>query len=175
MHDDIGSMFYCFNSLLQEFIYAYHGRFITNTIAAFIGVQLPLALNIHPIEWLHSGAILFKSFFIFIICVLLSSNLFIFRKDRGNLSFFEYFYIITSTLLFYFLYQNAFLKTYQSVLYMSFYGFTFPFIVYFIFWNFLISQYVYDYNKSNKSIFILCILSFLIGYSSEFFSFSTFA
>ena len=175
MHDDIWVMFYSFKSLSNEFIQAYHGRFITNTIAAFIGVQLPLTLNIHPIEWMHSGAILFKSFFIFIICFLLSSNVFIFRKERGKLSLFEYFYIITSTLLFYFLYQTAFLKSYQSVLYMSFYGFTFPFIVYFIFWNFLIRQYVYDYNKFNKSIFILSILSFLIGYSSEFFSFSTFA
>lgn len=164
MHDDIYVMFYSFNSLLHEFMYAYHGRFITNTIAAFIGVQLPLALNIHPIEWMHSGAILFKSFFIFIICFLLSSNVFIFRKDNVKLSALEYFYIIISTLLFYFLYQNAFLKTYQSSMYMSFYGFTFPFIVYFIFWNFLIRQDLYDYKKSNKSIFILSILSFLIGY-----------
>lgn len=175
MHDDIWVMFYSFKSLSNEFIQAYHGRFITNTIAAFIGVQLPLTLNIHPIEWMHSGAILFKSFFIFIICFLLSSNVFIFRKDNVKLSALEYFYIIISTLLFYFLYQNAFLKTYQSSMYMSFYGFTFPFIVYFIFWNFLIRQDLYDYKKSNKSIFILCILSFLIGYSSEFFSFSTFA
>lgn len=175
-HDDISIMFnYSTDFINTYFIHAYHGRFITNTIATFIGVILPLNLDIHPNEWMHGFGTIIKSIWIFIICYLLSSTLFLFIKKKNIL------YDLCTCLfilIFYFLYQNTFNNTFEAVLYMSFYGFTFPFIIYFIFWKNFIKHFCNKDSESNiskKKIIYLSILSFLVGYSSEFFSFSTFA
>lgn len=172
-HDDLHVMFKSTNFFKEYFVNAYHGRFITNTIATLLGSFLPFFLDIHPISWLQTFGAGIKAFFIFIICYLLSSSLFIFdRKNNG----YKRLLLCIFTLLFYFLYQIRFKCLYESMLYMSFYGFTFPFILYFFFWKTFI-KYFCDDNvivKNYKHIFFFCILSFLLGCSSEFFSFSSF-
>jgi hypothetical protein len=60
-----------------------------------------------------------------------------------------------------------------DMLYTAFYGFQFPFIIYFFFWKSFI-KYFCDEKDNNKQIITFCLISFLIGFSSEFFSFTTF-
>ena len=175
-HDDIDVLFrFTDNFFYNCFINAYHGRFITNTVATLIGAVLPLHFDVHPVYWIQTFGAGIKAIFIFIICYLLSSSLFIFDKNNNK---YKNFIIFIFTLFFYFLYQKAFRNSYESMLYMSFYGFVFPFIIYFFFWKGFIKYFCGDDNKiinwNYKKILFFCVVPFLLGCSSEFFSFSSF-
>lgn len=175
-HDDLSVMFkFTENFFENYFVNAYHGRTITNILATLIGSVLPLSLDIHPNCWIQTFGAGIKAIFIFIICHLLSSSLFVFDK---NINKYKNFLIPVLTLLFYFLYQNKFNGHFQSVLYMSFYGFTFPFIIFFFFWKKFIKYFCYDndetfVDRNCKRIIFFSMVSFLTGYSSEFFSCTT--
>lgn len=176
IHDDVFVLFDDFKGFFNDFIYAYHGRFLTNTLAHIIAVSIPLKFNIHPIEWMQSGAVFVKSIFIFCICFLIPSTCVILQNKTEKVSLKNYILIPIFTLLLYFFYQNAFISNYASFLYMSFYGFTLPFIPFFIFWQIMLKTYLSDeFNFSKNKLYLTALLAFVVGYSSEFFSFSTFA
>lgn len=79
--DDYIVMFNYYKGFLKEyFINAYHGRFLTNTIAVLLNVILPLKLNIHPVEWMKTFGSFFKSTFIFLIFFQLSSSIFVYSQ-----------------------------------------------------------------------------------------------
>lgn len=172
-NDDLEVLFQSYRGIWTNFTEAYHGRFLLNLFVTFLGVKIPLLFGIHPCEWIKTGACIVKSVLIFIICFQISSNLFVFSNSK-NKSFVNIFYTIISVLLLYFLYQNTFKGTYESVMYTALYGFTFPFVLYFLFWGNIFKDYTENSLPNDKKRLIyLSVLSFFVGYSSEFFAFST--
>ena len=176
-HDDLSVMFKFTENFFENYVVnAYHGRFITNIFATLTCSVLPLSLDLHPNYWMQTFGAGIKAIFIFIICHLLSTSLFLFDKTVNK---YKKFLIPVFILLFYFLYQDRFNGHFQSFLYMSFYGFTFPFIIFFFFWKKFIKYFCCDndevfVDRNYKRIIFFCLLSFLVGCSSEFFWFSSF-
>ena len=153
----------------------YHGRIITTLLAVAVGVISPLYFDIHPIEWMKTVGVCIKSIFIFISCYLVALSLFLFSKQTHKKI--KNFYIVIFTTLLYFLYQQNTIDI-RETMYLSYYGFILPFIVYFIFWRKFIKDFCnknLELSLSLKDKFFFASLAFIIGCSAEFFYFSTFA
>ncbi len=137
------------------FFDVYHGRYISNFLTKLIGYIIPSIFNIHPNVWIETGGALIKGIFYFLFVYLLAGIAFLNRK-KG------FIYVLIATLLYIFI-QLIMLDKYQDVLYTSFYGFTFPFIIFFAFWK----KFIIINKNNQRADYILYILAFLLGISTE--------
>ena len=147
----------------QYFVNVYHGRYVGNFLTKFVGSIIPELFNIHINVWIQTGGAIIKGIFLSIICFMLSNFFFIFRKKNilyPIIAFFVYLF-----------YQYNFLGTYQDTLYASFFGFTFPFIFFYLYWQNAIKLTIIE-GKVNRKVFYF--LAFLLGCSTEFTSIVSF-
>ena len=149
----------------QIFVSVYHGRYIANFLAKFIGFDIPNFFAIHTNLWIQTGGALIKGLFTAVVMFSISKLAYINKKT-------DYFYPFVAIIIF-IIYQFNMFHKYENVLYTSFYGFTFPFLFYALFIYKVLKCYKIK-ELTNSDFSVLLILAILVGSSTEFTIITTF-
>lgn len=147
------------NDIFNQFFFnVYHGRYLSNIIIIILTSFLPKLCGLHPITFFQTVAPVIKGLFLFILFFQIGRYYYRNRTYDFILPF-----IILSL---YVMYQLIFAFTYEDIEYAAFYGFTFPFILFNLFW-FQVIKLCYD-NDKKPNIFLLTFFAFIVGISTEF-------
>lgn len=142
----------------QFFLNVYHGRYLSNIIIIILTSFLPKLCGLHPITFFQTVAPVIKGIFLFILFFQIGRY---YYRNRA------YDFILPFIILsLYVMYQLIFAFTFEDIEYAAFYGFTFPFILFNLFWFQVIK--LCDDNDKKPNIFLLTFLAFIVGISTEF-------